>query len=92
MRKQLLTLYVHAGIDEKYMESNLAKWFELAEIWGAVMLIDEADVYLEKRRTGELQRNSLVSGQGNNTIDHRAMLTLLQHSCDLWNTTVGFYS
>jgi hypothetical protein len=56
------------------------------------MLIDEADVYLEKRRTGELQRNSLVSGQGNNTIDHRAMLTLLQHSCDLWNTTVGFYS
>lgn len=47
------------------MESNLAKWFELAEIWGAVMLIDEADVYLEKRRTGELQRNSLVSGERN---------------------------
>lgn len=27
------------------------------------MLIDEADIYLEIRTTGDLQRNSLVSGE-----------------------------
>ncbi|MCJ1308633.1 hypothetical protein MMC25_002286 [Agyrium rufum] len=49
------------GIDETKMESQLGEWFALAETWGAVMLVDEADVYLEKRETGDLQRNSLVS-------------------------------
>ncbi|KAF7555179.1 hypothetical protein G7Z17_g2379 [Cylindrodendrum hubeiense] len=29
--------------------------------WGAVMLIDEADVFLEKRQVTDLKRNSLVS-------------------------------
>lgn len=45
------------------MEANLSNWFDLAEIWGAVMLIDEADIYLETRTTSDLQRNSLVSGE-----------------------------
>ena len=45
------------------MEATLSKWFELAEIWAAVMLIDEADIYLETRTTSDLQRNSLVSGE-----------------------------
>ena len=45
------------------MEANLSDWFDLAEIWGAVMLIDEADIYLETRTTSDLQRNSLVSGK-----------------------------
>lgn len=44
------------------MEKKLSDWFSLGEVWGAVMLIDEADIYLEKRETGELQRKSLVSG------------------------------
>lgn len=44
-------------------ERTLSKWFRLAEIWGAVMLLDEADVFLEKRTISDLQRNSLVSGQ-----------------------------
>lgn len=44
------------------MEKKLMKWFQLAEKWGAVMLIDEADVFLEKRVTSDLKRNSLVSG------------------------------
>lgn len=45
------------------MEAMLSTWFELAEIWAAVMLIDEADIYLETRTTSDLQRNSLVSGE-----------------------------
>lgn len=45
------------------MEHQLSKWFQLAEKWGAVMLIDEADVYLERRLITDLKRNSLVSGK-----------------------------
>ena len=50
------------GTNETKVEAVLSSWFTLAEIWGAVMLIDEADIYLETRSTGDLQRSSLVSG------------------------------
>jgi len=50
-----------AGTDEKLMEGQLKKWFDFAERWEAIMLIDEADVYFERRASGQLQRNSLVS-------------------------------
>ena len=50
------------GTDEEEMEQRLSKWFKLAEKWGAVILIDEADVYLERRHVSDLKRNSLVSG------------------------------
>ncbi|KAJ0282559.1 hypothetical protein COL940_005112 [Colletotrichum noveboracense] len=30
--------------------------------WGAVLLIDEADVFMERRSTSDLTRNSLVAG------------------------------
>lgn len=49
------------GTDEVAVEDSLSKWFKLAEIWGAVMLIDEADIYLERRSVNELTRNGLVS-------------------------------
>ena len=45
------------------MEKRLSKWFALAENWGVVILIDEADVYLEKRQATDLKRNSLVAGK-----------------------------
>lgn len=45
------------------MEVKLSNWFDLAKIWGAVLLIDEADIYLETRTTSDLQRNSLVLGK-----------------------------
>jgi hypothetical protein len=51
------------GTDEDDLEKRLVKWFQLAEKWGAVVLIDEADVYLERREVADLQRNSLVSGK-----------------------------
>ncbi|KAK3376253.1 P-loop containing nucleoside triphosphate hydrolase protein [Lasiosphaeria ovina] len=49
------------GTDEETMENNLSYWFNLGEKWGAVMLIDEADIYLERRSPGDLKRNGLVS-------------------------------
>ncbi|RDW94219.1 ATP-binding protein [Aspergillus mulundensis] len=42
---------------EKYLESVLL----LGTIWGCVVLLDEADVFLEERRETDLQRNALVS-------------------------------
>ncbi|KAF2996783.1 hypothetical protein E8E14_005370 [Neopestalotiopsis sp. 37M] len=49
------------GTDEVQMERNLLKWFKLAEAWGAVMLLDEADVWLERRLVSDLKRNTMVA-------------------------------
>ena len=50
------------GIEPRDVEANFKRFFELGERWGAVVLMDEADVYLEQRTSESLQRNSLVSG------------------------------
>lgn len=42
---------------EKYLESVLL----VGTIWGCVVLLDEADVFLEERQTTDLARNALVS-------------------------------
>ena len=40
-------------------EMNLRQWFILAATWNAILLIDEADLFLEQRREGSRDRNSL---------------------------------
>lgn len=50
---------------EVEVEINLENWMKLARRWGAILLIDEADVYLEERNTQGFERNSLVSGNHN---------------------------
>lgn len=42
---------------EKYLESVLY----IGTVWGCVVLLDEADVFLEERSQCDLQRNALVS-------------------------------
>ncbi|KAK8211519.1 hypothetical protein M8818_003172 [Zalaria obscura] len=51
------------GIEAKEVEDNLRKHFELAQLWNAVVLLDEADVFLQARNvdSSSLRRNSLVS-------------------------------
>ena len=44
------------------MEAQLQRAFRLGWRWGAVVLIDEADVIMSKRTTMELQRNAIVAG------------------------------
>ena len=62
-RRPLLRLTVaDIGTDERQMEDVLGDWFQRGAYWGAIILIDEADVFLEKRQIRDLQRNSLVSG------------------------------
>ncbi|KDN64254.1 putative ATPase [Colletotrichum sublineola] len=48
--------------EPKTVEENLRQWFKLAEKWGAIMLIDEADIYMERREIQDLERNHLVAG------------------------------
>ena len=39
----------------------MSRWFDLAKVWNAVLLIDEADVFMERRSTRDLSRNNLVA-------------------------------
>lgn len=43
------------------LESKLSEILKLATAWDAVVLIDEADVFLEQRSLHDLKRNALVS-------------------------------
>jgi SpoVK/Ycf46/Vps4 family AAA+-type ATPase len=49
------------GTDPEYVEKELLSWFELARVWSAVLLLDEADVFLERRSASDLVRNNLVA-------------------------------
>ena len=51
------------GLKPSEVEHNLGVLFELAAMWRAILLFDEADVFLESRssHTSSLDRNALVS-------------------------------
>jgi len=49
------------GTDSRVLEHELQKILDIAHSWGAVLLLDEADVFLEKRELHDIQRNALVS-------------------------------
>ncbi len=51
------------GIDPSGVESALANIMEMSAKWNAVLLLDEADVFLEKRSAHDLERNKLVSSE-----------------------------
>lgn len=51
------------GTDPNSVELNLTRHFKTAKSWGAILLIDEADVFMERRSSNDLMRNSLVAGQ-----------------------------
>ena len=43
------------------VESNLSNVLEMCTKWNAILLLDEADVFLEQRSAHDLERNKLVS-------------------------------
>ncbi|KAJ5137164.1 hypothetical protein N7448_005718 [Penicillium atrosanguineum] len=49
------------GTDSRTLEAELNKILDIAHSWGAVLLLDEADVFLEKRTIHDIHRNALVS-------------------------------
>lgn len=62
MKKPLY--YVSAGelgASAGGMENELDKVLELCTRWNAILLLDEADVFLERRTDNDMQRNAVVS-------------------------------
>ncbi|KAI3547735.1 hypothetical protein CABS03_10065 [Colletotrichum abscissum] len=49
------------GTDPAEVEKYLESVFHLGKIWDCVVLLDEAEVFLEQRTLQDLQRNALVS-------------------------------
>ena len=49
------------GLESSQVEYSLANVLEMVSKWNAVLLLDEADVFLEQRSSHDLERNKLVS-------------------------------
>ncbi|KAF2186566.1 P-loop containing nucleoside triphosphate hydrolase protein [Zopfia rhizophila CBS 207.26] len=49
------------GLDPRRVEEKLQDILEMCTRWNSVLLLDEADVFLEQRSLHELERNKLVS-------------------------------
>lgn len=58
LNRPLLSLNVaDIGTVETRIERELLRWFSLAEPSSAVLLVDEADLFLERRQNRDLSRN-----------------------------------
>lgn len=49
------------GTYAEVVEQNLESALHLARLWGCVVLLDEADIFLEQTSLGDLERNALAS-------------------------------
>ena len=49
------------GTHSDRVERKLSDVLEMATMWNAILLIDEADVFMEQRSPQDLERNELVS-------------------------------
>jgi hypothetical protein len=49
------------GTDSHTLDARLTQILDMASTWRAVLLIDEADVFLERRSLHDMERNALVS-------------------------------
>ena len=49
------------GVSLSDLDQNLARVMELSKAWDAILLLDEAEVFLHKRSSTDVNRNALVS-------------------------------
>lgn len=49
------------GSTVEKLELKLTEILEIAHAWNAIILLDEADIFMEKRSTNDIQRNAMVS-------------------------------
>ncbi|KAI1208213.1 P-loop containing nucleoside triphosphate hydrolase protein [Annulohypoxylon truncatum] len=49
------------GTKADEVEQSLTKILDVARAWDAVLLLDEADVFLQQRKSDDIKRNALVS-------------------------------
>jgi SpoVK/Ycf46/Vps4 family AAA+-type ATPase len=60
-RPLLPITYGDLGTDPQDVEATLERLFTLAGSWQCVLLLDEADVFMSRRISSDLQRNAIVS-------------------------------
>lgn len=51
------------GTTAEGVSEALENYLGLGELWDAVVLLDEADIYFEVRAQSDVKRNSLVTGK-----------------------------
>ena len=78
------------GVNAQELEKNLRQILDVAQIWNAVILIDEADIFLEKRSTGDILRNACVSVFLRLTEYHQGVMFLTTNRVSEFDT--AFYS
>ena len=65
--KSRIALYVlgagELGSDSERLEAAPTAALTCCQLWGAALLIDEADVFLETREPNSLERNELVASK-----------------------------
>ncbi|KAF2262142.1 P-loop containing nucleoside triphosphate hydrolase protein [Lojkania enalia] len=49
------------GTNSRTLETELNRIMDITHSWGAILLLDEADVFLEQRANHDVHRNALVS-------------------------------
>ncbi|KAJ7606849.1 P-loop containing nucleoside triphosphate hydrolase protein [Roridomyces roridus] len=49
------------GTEPKELDEKLTLILEIAQTWNAVLLLDESEVFLQRRSSGDVTRNALVS-------------------------------
>ena len=49
------------GTAASHVDQALSKILKISATWGAVVLIDEADVFLEERALHHIERNAMVA-------------------------------
>ena len=49
------------GTEPEQLEVKLKEVFEYAVTWKAILLLDEADIFLQERDVQDVKRNALVS-------------------------------
>lgn len=69
------------GSTPKEVESALQINFALANKWGCILLLDEADVFLAERRREDFNRNGMVAGRSKSSliVDPDRMLADSRH-------------
>jgi hypothetical protein len=62
LRKPLYSITVgELGTNPDDLEKRLGRILEIANSWEAIILLDEADIFMEKRSTNDVHRNAMVS-------------------------------
>lgn len=96
-QKPLYPINIGELTAEQSVVQRLQDLFLQASRWDAVLLLDEADVVLEKRSYEDLRRNGIVSGKSSQSANHiMASSTQIssnnpKSSSECWNIIEGFY-